>query len=391
VLVGGLGTRLGTLVADTPKSLLQIGDRPFLAWLLREVSRFGVEEVVLLTGHLSDRIERALDGLATLLPRPMRIRISREPAPAGTGGALYQARSLLDERFLMCNGDSLLDFNFAAFLADAVADETDVVGRMVVRSVPDASRYGVVELAGDRVVAFRERQAGPAPDLINAGIYLLNRRVLDAVTPICSLERDVLPRLVARGLLRATRAEGYFIDIGIPADLARARQELPQRLRRPALLLGRGGTITVDHDRIGTDDHFEWVRGAREAIGCATARGWHVFVVINQAGTVLDLYDEEALAILHRRMADEVRAAGGTIDDIRYCPCRPEAPRTILDLLRCWDLNPAHCVLVGDQPSDIAAAKAAGIVGKLFPGGDLAAFVIPLLAETPEQGEGGVA
>ena len=113
VLVGGLGTRLGALTATTPKPLLKVGDRPFLAWLLREVVRFGVEEFVLLAGHGAEAIERDLNSLATSLPRPARIVVSREPSRSGTGGAVFHARNLLDERFLLCNGDSLFATNLA--------------------------------------------------------------------------------------------------------------------------------------------------------------------------------------------------------------------------------------------------------------------------------------
>jgi histidinol-phosphate phosphatase family protein len=394
ILVGGLGTRLGALVADTPKPLLQIGDRPFLAWLLRELVRFGVEEIVLLTGHLSERVEQALAGLAAQLPRPVRIVISREPVRAGTGGALRHARHLLDARFLLCNGDSLLDFNLASLLAAASADPPDVLGRITVRAVDDASRYGAVELDGDHVTAFRERPVSPepAPGLINAGIYLLDRRIIETIPEICSLERDVLPALAERGALRGTRASGYFIDIGIPADLARAQHELPARLARPALLLDRDGTINVDHGWVGSRDRWEWMPGAQAAICRATEAGWHVFVVTNQSGIARGLYDEAALAALHAWMADEIRAAGGTIDDFRHCPYHPEAPLPqwrrasdwrkpepgmILDLLRAW--SPSRALLVGDQPTDLQAATAAGIPGHLFPGGDLDAFIAPLL------------
>lgn len=394
VLVGGLGTRLGALTADTPKPLLEVGDRPFLAWLLRELVRFGVEEIVLLTGHLSERVEQALAGLAALLPRPAEIVLSREPVRAGTGGALRHALPLLDERFLLCNGDSLLDLNLARLLRDASLDADTVPARMVARPVADASRYGVVTLDGDRVCGFRARPetAAPGPGLINAGIYLLGRRIAETMPDICSLEQDILPVLAAQGALRATVADGYFIDIGIPEDLARARRELPARLHRPALLLDRDGTINVDHGWVGTRERFEWMPGARAAIRRASEAGWHVFVVTNQSGIARGLYDEAQLAALHRWMCDAVRAEGGTIDDIRYCPHHPEAPLAqwrqasdwrkpepgmILDLLSAW--RPSRAVLVGDQPTDMQAATAAGIAGHLFAGGDLEAFVAPLL------------
>ncbi len=288
VLVGGLGTRLGELTATTPKPMLTCGDRPFLAWLLRELIRFGVEDVLLLTGYKSQAVEAALPELRSALPKPIRITCATEPPGAGTGGALFHARDRLAERFLLCNGDSWLDFNLARLLADAARDSAEVVGRMTLHRRDDASRYGVVRTDGDRVTAFRERPEPGQAGTINAGIYVFDRRVLDDVAPVCSLERDVMPKLAARGMLRGTvGGQGgatYFIDIGIPADLARAQTELPARLHRRALFLDRDGVINLDHGWVGTRERFAFVPGALDAIRMAADAGFHVFVVTNQSG-----------------------------------------------------------------------------------------------------------
>jgi D,D-heptose 1,7-bisphosphate phosphatase len=397
ILAGGLGTRLGAIAATTPKPVLPVGGRPFLGWLMREVSRFGVEEVVILAGHLSERVREAVAEIAATLPRRLSVVFSEEPVRAGTGGALFHARHLLDERFLLLNGDSLLDFNLAAMLAAARTDPEEVLGRIAVRRVPDASRYGAVALDGDRVTAFAARppEGSPAaPGTINGGVYLLDRRLIDRATAVCSLEQDIFPALAAEGRLRASPAEGYFIDIGIPADFDRAQTELPRALNRPALLLDRDGTINIDHGWVGTRDRWEWMPGAREAVALATAKGWHVFVVTNQSGIARGLYDEAQLAELHAWMAEALRAAGGTVDDTRYCPYHPEAkldawrrvsdwrkpaPGMLLDLMRAWNLDPARCVMIGDQPTDMQAATAAGMTGHLFPGGNLFDFLAPLL------------
>ena len=383
ILVGGLGTRLGAATASTPKPILPVGDRPFLAWLIRELVRFGVTDILLLAGHLSPVLVAALPAIQASLPTEVRVAISEEPVRAGTGGALHHAAAQLQDRFLLCNGDSILDFNLARLLADA-ADTPGL--RIVLRQVADTDRYGVVTVAGDRVTAFHPRAEAPGPGLVNAGIYLLDRSILMHLTPACSLEADVLPALAAGGGLHATLADGFFIDIGIPADLARAQNAIPARFHRPALFLDRDGTINRDHGWVGTRDRWEWMDGATQAIRLATERGWHVFVVTNQSGIARGYYDEAALGELHAWMTEEVRRAGGTVDDIRFCPYHEAAaidryrqahpwrkpePGMLLDLMQRWELDPARCTMVGDQPGDMQAAADAGVRGVPFSGGSL--------------------
>ena len=395
ILAGGMASRLGALAETTPKPILPIGDRPFLAWLMREMIRFGLDDFVLLAGHLAGALREAIDPIRRTLPRDVTITVSEEPERAGTGGAVFHARDRLAPRFLLCNGDSLFDCNLACLLGAAPGG----LARMVLRAVPDASRYGVATFDGERVTAFAERPEQGGAGLINAGLYLMSREIVAHLAPRGSLERDVLPALAAGGELRGMVAQGYFRDIGIPADLARAAAEIPRQLHRKALFLDRDGVINVDFGYVGTRERFAWVPGAQAAIRAATEAGWHVFVVTNQAGVARGFYDEAAVADLHAWMVAALRRAGGNIDDIRFCPTHPEAPLPayrrdsdwrkpgpgmILDLIRAWEIDPARALLVGDKESDMAAAASAGMRGLLFPGGDLAAFLAPYLTTTAE-------
>jgi D-glycero-D-manno-heptose 1,7-bisphosphate phosphatase len=407
ILAGGLGARLGALTRTTPKPLLSRGGRPFLAWLIRELSRFGVSEFLLLTGHLSEEIENAIPAIQATLPKRVKIEVSREPVRAGTGGAVFHARHRLRERFLLCNGDSLFDANVAALLASAALDGPEIAGRMLLRRLPDASRSGVVALDGDRVTAFWERPppdpAGPAGPavagraaggIVNAGVYLFDRGLLDVLAPVCSLEGEILPALAAGGKLRGTLSEGYFRDIGVPEDFDRADDELRSLRGRRALFLDRDGVINRDHGYVGSHDRFEWIPGALDTVRDATARGWHVFVVTNQSGVARGLYNEAAVTDLLAWIADRARRHGGTIDDTRYCPFHPDAtvpgyraisdwrkpaPGMLLDLIRAWELDPARCVMIGDHETDLQAAAAAGIAGHRYIGGNLLSFVNPIL------------
>jgi D-glycero-D-manno-heptose 1,7-bisphosphate phosphatase len=191
-------------------------------------------------------------------------------APLGTGGALRQAAELLDERFLLLNGDSFFDLNLLDL--DRLADETDALGAVALRAVGDTGRHGRVTLAGERISAFAEKQGG-GPGLINGGVYRLRREVLDAIERLpCSLETDILPQLAAAQRLVGRVYPGYFIDIGIPEDLQRIQAELPQR-RRPTLFLDRDGVLNRDAGYTHRIEDFHWMPTAREAIKACNDQG----------------------------------------------------------------------------------------------------------------------
>lgn len=394
ILAGGPAIRPGD--DHTPTPILRVAGRPFIAWLMREMLRFGVDEFLILTGHLSDAVQNAVIDAADSLPKRVKLAFSEEPQRAGSGGALFHARPQLHERFLLCTGHSLFDCNLGVLIGAFAHDPDEVLGRLVVRRVPDAAHVGHITLDGDRVTSVSEHPDAAAvmQGIIPAGIAALDRRVLDHLSPTCSFEHDLLPRLAGAGALRATLEHGWFADIGVPADLAHARRELASCMDRPALFLDRDGVLNVDHGYVGSQDRWEWVEGAREAVALACAHGWHVFVVTNQAGIARGLYGVQEVDSLLAWLADELRRAGGTLDDVRYCPYHTEAqvdayrrdsdwrkpaPGMILDLLKTWELDARRCIMIGDKDTDMQAAAAAGVAGYLFPGGNLLEFVRPLL------------
>jgi D-glycero-alpha-D-manno-heptose 1-phosphate guanylyltransferase len=225
ILAGGLGTRLRPAVADSAKVVAPVAGRPFLQFLLEQLRTAGVREVVLCTGYQAQQVERQI-GLQF---KDLQILYSTENDPLGTGGALRQAWQRVRDRagagWLVMNGDSYCDIDLARFWREH--ERADLPATLAAVEVPDGARYGTVRWdSSGRVTEFEEKQAGGAR-WINAGIYGFGSEFLDALaggswsSPL-SLERDVLPQWIPRGI-HVFAQPARFIDIGTP-DSYRAAQ-----------------------------------------------------------------------------------------------------------------------------------------------------------------------
>lgn len=233
LLVGGMGTRLRSVLPSTPKTLALVAERPFLELIFRQLVLQGVQNVILCTGHLADQVEACFgDGHQFGL----RIQYSREFEPLGTSGAIKLAHKYLENapEFLVLNGDSFVQFDLRRFLR--LHREKGGVATLAAIEVEDASRYGTICLGDDnQVLSFHEKSEFRNAGLVNAGAYIFNSRIFQRLPNVvpASLERDVFPELIHHGLF-AFVTSGPFIDIGTPEDYRKA-QAISQDLYKAAI------------------------------------------------------------------------------------------------------------------------------------------------------------
>ena len=220
ILAGGMGTRLRAVVADRPKVLATVKDRPFLTRLLDQLAAARIESVVLSTGYMADQIESVIGKTYA----GMRIRYSPEDQPLGTAGGLRRAldKTSSDPVFAL-NGDSCCSVDFNRFYQFHCAKKARAT--LLLTEVEDTSRFGRVEADDEGAVReFEEKGGATLPGWINAGVYCLARSVIESVPAgtALSLEREVFPGLIGAGLW-AFRGGGAFIDIGTPQSYGEAQ------------------------------------------------------------------------------------------------------------------------------------------------------------------------
>mgnify|MGYP000950547495 CR=1 FL=1 len=233
ILTGGQGTRLRPVLPGTPKGLAPVLGRPFLRILLDQLAAAGLDRAVLCTGHLGREVRAALGEAQGSL----RLEYSQEDEPLDTAGALRLALPRLGApAVLALNGDSCLRAPLRPFLDWFVA--SDARAALCLAEVEDTGRFGRVDLGPDNAVrSFAEKAASAGPGLVNAGVYLFRRGVLEGLpTGRLSLEREVFPSLVGNGLYGYPVRAG-FLDIGTPDSYARADE---------FFAAGGGGTPRAD-------------------------------------------------------------------------------------------------------------------------------------------------
>lgn len=218
LLVGGLGTRLKSVIADKPKPLADINGKPFLEHLLDHLIENDIQRVVLAVGYKHEMIkEHFKNGYKNL-----EIDFAIEKQPLGTGGAIVNAlEKVKADQVLILNGDVFCTFKLSEIVSDAKMQITAI-------SVDDVSRYGSLEIDGDKLISFNEK--GKTGDgLINAGIYLAKRSAFSnySVGDKFSFELDFVPNYLKSDSIKVKIIKKrIFIDIGTPEDYSKAQKLL---------------------------------------------------------------------------------------------------------------------------------------------------------------------
>jgi mannose-1-phosphate guanylyltransferase len=257
------------LTSTIPKAVVPLGDRPFIVHMIEWLRRHGVDDVILACGFMAADVRAVLGDGAEL---GVRLRYVEEPHPLGTGGALKYAEDLLDQRFLMLNGDVLTDIDLSAQLEQH--ERTGARATLALVAVEDPSAYGLVRLASDRAVTeFLEKPEAIATgtNLINAGAYVLERDLLDEMPSAgtnVSIERDVFPPLVGRGLF-GHPADGYWLDIGTPERYLRGTFDILSGAVQTAVPISSDGVLVL----AGTQIASSATVGPRAVLGPDVAVG----------------------------------------------------------------------------------------------------------------------
>ena len=209
ILAGGFGTRLQGVVKDLPKPMAPVNGRPFLTYILDYLIDYEYQRVVLSVGYLHEKIVDYFEERY----KTLEIDYAVEDEPLGTGGGILFAMSkCTTDNVLVINGDTMFKVDLTTF--ERFHQEKNGLLSIVLREVENVARYGSVSVGNNGI--------------INGGVYLINRKIFEKYPQPkkFSFEKDLMTKYYTQECFYAMPSDGYFIDIGIPEDYARAQQEL---------------------------------------------------------------------------------------------------------------------------------------------------------------------
>ena len=371
VLCGGFGTRLGKITLTTPKPLLTFNKIPFLNYIIKNLSRHNFKELILLC-HFKHKLfiknyhNKNIFGI--------KVKCVIEKTPLGTFGSIKNAKRILNDYFLLLNGDTyfninlrdlVISYNFKKFLG------------LVALAKKKGNRFSKVLLNQDGLISqFNSKKSM----LINSGSYIFSKKICNIKSKkFSSLETDILPILVKRNQLQGkkyTNKHNKFIDIGVPKDYLKVEKFLSKSILKKTVFLDRDGVINEDTGYVHKIKDFIWKTKVIEAIKYLNDRDYYVLIVTNQAGVGRGYYNQKDVVQLHDWINCELNKNGAYIDEFYYSTYHKSSKKNFTKkekelrkpntgmiklAMKEWNILTKKSIVIGDKETDILMAKRANL------------------------------
>ena len=390
IIAGGKGTRLRGRIGDLPKPLAHVGDIPLLEHHILLARAHGFSDIVLLTGYGADRIrEFCGDGSRW----NVRIRYSEETAPLGTAGAVMQALPLLESRFVIAYGDTMLNVDLERLWK--AHEQSGADATLFVHPNDHPHDSDLIEIDDEsRITAFHpypHRDDRYYRNLVNAALYVADRDAFARWigSGLQDFGKHLFPAMLGAGQpLYGYVSPEYIKDAGTPerldrvnADYANGRiQSGSFATQSPAVFLDRDGTLNREVHRVKRPEELDLIPGVAEAIRLLNRSGYRAVVITNQPVVARGDCDERGLREIHNKLETLLGREHAYLDAIYYCPHHPDngfpgerpelkfdcecrKPKTglIEQAARELNLDLSRSWFIGDTSIDIRTAKTMGL------------------------------
>lgn len=371
ILAGGRGERLRPFTDNMPKPMAPVLDRPFLEHLINMLKDNGIQEVVLLTGYLGEKIEEYFGNGEKF---GVRIKYSQIPLlneqgqENESGMRLKSAENILDDKFLLMYCDNYWPLNLRKLFN--FYDKQNVSVSVVVYTNKDKmTKNNVLVDYNNRIVKYDKSRQDEFLNGVDIGFFIIDKKIFQMFPKNnFQFERDIIPQLVTRKQIAGFLTDQKYYSISTPERIKLTEEFLSPK---KVVFLDRDGVINKKAgkaDYIKKWEEFEFLPGAVEGLKILSENNYDVYIVSNQPGVARGVMTEKDLLMIHEKMKKELIKNGAKIKGIYCClhgwyddcECRKPKPGLLLQAAKENNLDLSKIIFIGDDIRDILAGEAAG-------------------------------
>ncbi len=366
ILAGGKGTRIKQLNPHLPKPMIKFNKISFLQLIINYYAKFDFDNIYIIAGYKGLLIKKKFHNKTQNF---VKIKCFVEKKPLDTGGAINLVKQKIEKDFILINGDTLVDIKNPKVL---INDSKKIVGTMgLIKSSKKNVKFNNLFLNKEKIV-IRKRT-----DFINAGIYYFNKKIFKFLkNKPQSMENEILPKLLKQKKIKGAFLKGFFIDIGTPSDLKKAKKILPKLLSKPSIFLDRDGVINHDDGYTFKFKNFRFRKNVIKFLKKLNDLNYNIFIVTNQAGIAKKKFTLKNFILLHKQIKKYLSRKNIFINDVEYCPhhplaklvkyrmrcsCRKPSNQMIKNIEKRWYINKSKSLFIGDQIKDKLTAQKSNI------------------------------
>ncbi len=334
IQAGGKGSRVRELTKDIiPKPLLELNNKPLLQWQIETLKRYGISEFVVIIGHKGEKIR---DFIGDGSKFNVSVYYIEESVPMGSAGSLFFLKDYSFDTVLLVFCDIMFDMDINRLLL--FHNNNNSLFTLVVH--PNSHPYDsdIIKTDNDgrviRILSKNEIKPRWFENLVNAGIFLFDREIIDRIkTPHrLDLEGDIINELLKTERVFAYKTSEYIKDVGTPERLWKASIEQKNGLwrsknlanRQRCIFLDRDGTLNKLSGLISDPRQLVLEEAAAEAIKAINEAGYLAILITNQPVVARGLCTEDDVKIIHNKLETLLGEAGAYLDDILFCPHHPD-------------------------------------------------------------------
>lgn len=392
IMAGGKGTRLAAITKDEiPKPMVPVNGKPLLLWQIEELKKNGITDIIMIIGHLGEKIEEYFQNGEKY---GVHVSYIREHEPLGTAGAFYYLKDkIVSDYFLLVFGDVFFSIDIQRMEKFYIDHQARAALFVHPNSHPADSDLVVLD-ENNKISKFDSKHNVRNywfDNCVNAGFYILNKEICDLVKKPCKqdLEKDILIPLVEKeDAVYGYRSPEYIKDIGTVDRIRQTEKDVENgfieekclKNKQTCIFMDRDGTINQYRGLVWKDEDFELEENISDAIKRINQSGKLAIVITNQPSVARGLCQIEDIETVHKKMSTLLGKEGAYLDDVYFCPHHPDKgypeenpvykipcecrkPKTglIQKAIEQYHIDLSSSWMVGDTTVDIQTGKNAGL------------------------------